>query len=218
MENIVSPKIDMSFDEWVKFVFDHSVSDDSQSAWYWDEQLSIFWEKWTLSEGRIAERQLEFATTLFQNSAALLARYSPEQINQGFWFLLNGHSSFSLADFIWNIELDWNLREQCIKSMVKPFRVIFTQIPEQDSCNMWWDMLRNFGDSIDLKVVEAMLQTMAEILQFPSLACQVSALHGLGHIKHDGKRKVIEDYLQVNSNLDKEIQDYALAAIEGKIL
>ena len=83
---------------------------------------------------------------------------------------------------------------------------------------MWWDMLRNFGDSIDIMVVEAMFQTMTEILQFPSLACQVSALHGLGHIKHNGKRKVIEDYLQGNLNLDKETRGYALAAIEGKIL
>jgi hypothetical protein len=218
MENIVSPKIDISFDEWVKFVFDHPVSDDSLSAWYWDEQLNEFWEKWTFSEGRITERQLEFATTLFQDAAFLLARYSPEQINQGFWFLLSGHSSFALADFIWNTELAWNLREQCIKSMVKPFQVIFIQIPEQDSCNMWWDLLRNFGDNVDLNVIEAMFQTMIEILQVPSLACQVSALHGLGHIKHNGKRQVVEDYLQVNINLDKETRDYALAAIEGKIL
>lgn len=214
----MSSKIDMTFDEWVKFIFDHSVSDDPQSAWYWDDQLNEFWNKWIFNEDEIAERQLEYATRLFQSPSFLLESYSPEQINQGFWFLLNGHSSFALANFIWNTELGWHLRERCIKSMAVPFQIVFMQIPEQDSCNMWWDMLRNFGDEIDIKVAETMFQTMAEILQFPSLACQVSALHGLGHIKHSGKRKVIEDYLQANLNLDNKIRDYALAAIEGKIL
>jgi len=83
---------------------------------------------------------------------------------------------------------------------------------------MWWDLLRNFEVNVDLKVIEVMFQTMIEVLRVPSLACQVSALHGLGHIKHIGKRKVIEDYLRVNINLDNETRDYALAAIEGKIL
>jgi len=208
----------MSFDEWVKFIFNHPVSDDIKSAWYWDDQLNEFWDKWIFSEERIAERQLEYATRLFQDSAFLLAIYSPEQINQGFWFLLSGPSDFALVDFIWNNELPWHLREQCIKSMAKPFQIIFTQIPEQDSCNMWWDLLRNFEVNVDLKVIEVMFQTMIEVLRVPSLACQVSALHGLGHIKHIGKRKVIEDYLRVNINLDNETRDYALAAIEGKIL
>jgi hypothetical protein len=63
-----------------------------------------------------------------------------------------------------------------------------------------------------------MFQAMTKILESPLLACQVSALHGLGHVEHIGKRQVIEEYLQCNINLDIETREYALAALKGEIL
>jgi hypothetical protein len=55
----------MEFDEWVKFVFDHPVQDDIRSAWYYDEDLDEFWDEW--DERSHPEKQLEYATRLFQN-------------------------------------------------------------------------------------------------------------------------------------------------------
>jgi hypothetical protein len=218
MTNFVLPKFDMSFDEWIKFIFDHPVSEDIHSLWYFDNQLTEFWDEWTIGEKGNFEKQLEYAINLFQEPMFLLMAYSPEQINQGFWFLLNGVSGFGLADLLWKTELPWSLREQCIISMAMPFHSIFVEIPEQDSCNMWWDLLRNFQENRDPKVVDAMFRAMTEILQSSVLACQVSALHGFGHIEHVAKRKVIGDYLDHNATLDKETRDYALAAVKGEIL
>lgn len=208
----------MSFDEWIKFIFDHAVIDDIKSAWYFDKQLDEFWDEWTIGEKGNLKKQVEYAIQLFQDPMFLLKKFSPAQINQGFWFLLSGATGFGLADLIWKTELPWALREQCILSMVKPFQSIFVEIPEQDSCNMWWDLLRNFSETRDMKVPDAMFQALTEILQSAVLACQVSALHGLGHIEHAGKRQVIEDYLQHTHNLDNDIREYALLAIQGEVL
>jgi hypothetical protein len=218
MNNFTLPTLGMSYDEWIKFVFDHPVSVDIKSVWYWDSQLDEFWEEWSIGEKANLEQQLQFATKLFQNSMFLLKEYSPEQINQGFWFLLSHVPGFGLADLIWKTELSWSLREKCIFSMVVPFQSIFSEIPEQDSCNMWWDLLREFQQDRDQKVIDAMFQAMKEILQSPILACQVSALHGLGHLEHADKREVIEEYLRQNENLDNETREYAIAAISGEVL
>ena len=220
MTNSVIPKFEMSFDDWIKFVFDHPVGDDIKSAWYWDDDLSEFWDQWEFEEGSAQrqERQLEYATRLFQDCSFLLAEYDPEQINQGFWFLLSGVSGFGLGDLIWKAQLPWSLREQCILSIVGTFQSIFLEIPEQDSCNMWWDLLRDFEENRDQRVTDAMFRALQEILQSPALACQVSALHGLGHIEHIDKHTVIEDYLRRSENLDNETREYAIAAIKGEVL
>ena len=218
MTNSVIPKFDMSFDEWIKFIFDHPVDTDVHSPWYFDSQLTEFWDEWTIGEKGSLEKQLEYAIKLFEDPMFLLKEYNPEQINQGFWFLLSGVSGFGLGDLIWKTELPWSLREQCILSMVGPFQSIFMEIPEQDSCNMWWDLLRDFQEKRDMRVTDAMFRALNDILQSPTLACQVSALHGLGHIEHIDKRKVIEEYLHHSENLDNETRDYAFAAIKGEVL
>ena len=164
MTNFVLPKFDMSFDEWIKFIFDHPVSEDIDSLWYFDNQLTEFWDEWTIGEKGNLEKQLEYAINLFQEPMFLLMAYSPEQINQGFWFLLNGVSGFGLADLLWKTELPCFFREQCIISMAMPFHSIFVEIPEQDFCNMWWDLLRNFQENRDPKVVDAMFRAMTIIL------------------------------------------------------
>jgi len=54
-------------------------------------------------------------------------------------------------------------------------------------CYMWWDefpSIASAGDS-DLPMLhDAALRTMERILLLSSLACQESALHGLGHWQH----------------------------------
>jgi hypothetical protein len=145
----------------------------------------------------------------------LLEKFSPEQINQGFWFIL-GEIEL-LQGCLWNRKIDWKLREDCIMSMVGVFEQMFIQNPIEDACYMWWDLLRDFSDDQDPKTKEAMLVALSQILKLDSIDCQVSALHGLGHLEHSGKRKVIEQFL-ATPNLDDEMRNYATAAIEGKVL
>jgi hypothetical protein len=83
---------------------------------------------------------------------------------------------------------------------------------------MWWDLLRNFDDERDAKVKDAMLAALSRILQLDSPHCHLSALHGLGHLEHDGKREIIERFLETNPRLDEEMKAYAAAAIESRVL
>ena len=81
-----------SFDEWVKFVFDHPVS---EPEWYWEQA----W-KWEGSPNLL----VKYATALFSNAGCLLQEYSPEQIEQGFWFLLGGAGKLDF--WVWAKEID----------------------------------------------------------------------------------------------------------------
>ncbi|MDQ3801489.1 MAG: hypothetical protein M3384_18865 [Acidobacteriota bacterium] len=195
-----------SFEEWVNFVFNHPVA-TSSTAWYWDDE----WE-WESD----SEHIIEYCIRLFRNPDFLLECYSPEQINQGFWFLLG--ATFQLQDWLWNRDIDWKLREECILAMVDVFEKMFARYPIEDVCYMWWDLLRDFSDDQDPKVKDAMIIALSRILEFDSLDCRLSALHGLGHLEHKGKRKVIEQFLAAQPGLDDEVRDYAMAAIEGKVL
>ena len=205
----------LSFDQWVKFVFDHSLT---EPPWYWDAAWDEFWDQW--AEKSDPQRQLYYATRLFRSPDFLLREYNPEQINQGLWLLLSGPAAFRLGDLIWSKKLSWRARKECILVMVNLFQSVFTKLPEQDICFMWWDELRDwdFREDRDPRVRDSMFQALSLILKIPSTQCQMSALHGLGHLDHPEKRKVIEDYLQQNPQLDTEIKKYTQAAISGKVV
>ena len=192
-----------SFDEWVEFVFDHPVS---EPAWYWDDG----W-KW---EGD-PHLLLKYATGLFSSPMFLLQEYSAEQLEQGFWFLLG--SAGKLDHWVWAKEIDWSIRKACISSMVNVFEQLFVKNPLGETCYMWWDLLSEFRDEGDPQVRDAMLESLSRVLKIESLDCQTSALHGLGHLAHGGKKEVIEEFLNVRPNLDEKTEQYARAAIAGKV-
>jgi hypothetical protein len=194
-----------SFNQWLKFVFDHPVSDPE---WYWKEE----WE-WEGDPNLV----LEYSIKLFRNPSFLLDEYSPEQIEQGFWFLMG--PTGEVYRWIWNEDIDWLLRRECIISMVDVFEQLFAKNPlNNENCYMWWDHLRTIEDNPDPKVREAMFEALSHILKMESHECQVSALHGLGHLEHEGKRALIEGYLASHPGIDAGIKEYALAAIEGRVL
>ena len=68
---------------------------------------------------------------------------------------------------------------------------------------------------------ETALRTMARILSFNSLACQESALHGLGHWQRDHDREVsaiIDCFLDANPDTDTRRIRYASSARCGGVL
>lgn len=192
-----------SFDEWVKFVFDHPVS---EPAWYWDDA----W-KW---EGD-PHLLLKYATGLFSSPVFLLQEYGPEQIEQGFWFLLG--SAGKLDHWVWAKEIDWSIRKACIGSMVNVFQQLFVKNPFGETCYMWWDLLCEFRGEGDPQVRDAMLESLRRVLKIESHGCQISALHGLGHLTHRDKKKVIQEFLKIHSTIDQKTKEYAREAIEGKV-
>jgi hypothetical protein len=83
---------------------------------------------------------------------------------------------------------------------------------------MWWDMLRYFGDDPDDRIVDAMVRALEDVLRSPVRHCQMSALHGLGHLQHESKETIIRSFVAANRDIDSEVLQYANAAIAGTVL
>ena len=216
----------LSFEDWVKQVFDHEVR---EPEWYWDKDA---WE-WKAP----TELTVKYFTQLFEQPLPVLANYSDEQLNQGFWYLISpGASSHLFAVTDETVPLELRLR--CVKSMQKVFDQLFdgrcsdhlSHIDEKGAkplnsiCYMWWDLapLQLEPDKPSKESIsKAALEVMAATLKLGSIACQESALHGLGHWELFYPTEVaaiVDQYLNDNTELRTELKDYALNAREGHVL
>ena len=54
--------------------------------------------------------------------------------------------------------------------------------------------------------------------QLPRRHCQMSALHGLGHLRHAGKEEIIRNFLSASRDADRAMVEYAEIAIAGTVL
>ena len=87
-------------------------------------------------------------------------------------------------------------------------------------CFMWWDLLPIHGLANEDPIREACLDVLARTLALDALACQESALHGLGHWQHCAPSRVssmIDAYLVRDPSAPSETRDYARAAREGRV-
>ncbi len=91
-------------------------------------------------------------------------------------------------------------------------------------CYMWWDefpFLALAGDPNLPMMQETAQRTMARILRFKSLACQESALHGLGHWQRDHDRQasaIIDGFLAANPEIDTRLVSYANSVLRLRAL
>ena len=104
---------DYSFNEWVKFVFDHPVT---EPEWYMEEHWG--WE----GEPEVV---LRYVIQLMSQVEVLVDMYSAAQIEQGLWFLVGPVGG--LFDWLWDEDIDWNLRRECIQSMANIFKTLFVR-------------------------------------------------------------------------------------------
>ena len=76
--------MDATLEEWVRFVFDHPVT---EIAWHFDAEAAYL----ALPPERVACLIAE----TFERSGELLQPFTDAQLNQGFWFLVySGNSSY----------------------------------------------------------------------------------------------------------------------------
>lgn len=201
---------DFSFEEWVRFIFDHPVSDPE---WFFEDDIEY---------ESIPEVSLERYTRLFTNPVFLLDEYSPEQIQQGFDFIHCG--SVGTLDFVlWDEQTDFGLREQCIYSMVALYERLFTRDPIVDMSHMWWDLLITDFEiqprtDDGFAVQDVMFKAMGRILGINSLNCWWGALHGLGHLRHKYTCAIIDEWLKSGVCRDKQLREYAETCKTGDIM
>jgi hypothetical protein len=136
-----------SLARWIEYVFDHSVT---KPAWHWTSDIPGW-------EGTTEQIALHLATT-FEQSGRLLAKFSDEQLDQGFWFLISN----SFCEFVYSLvdpTLPLSLRLRALRSFVPVFEQIMAvrcsphlshldesgANPLNNACYMWWDILPIHG-------------------------------------------------------------------------
>lgn len=216
----------LSFEDWVKHVFDHEVR---KPDWYWDMDA---WE-W----GGPLELTVEYLSKLFGRPLPILANFSDEQLNQGLWYLISTSCSNHMLALI-DESVPLELRVECVRSIQRVFEQMFSGLcsahlshidekgaaPLNSVCYMWWDLtplLMEPDDAARGSISKAALDVMEQTLKLDSIACQESALHGLGHGAHyypTEVKGIVDQYLKSNPNLRSELKDYALKAREGHVL
>jgi hypothetical protein len=91
-------------------------------------------------------------------------------------------------------------------------------------CYMWWDILPIAGNPDEPARREfdaAILQVLESTLHLDSLACQESALHGLGHwqmVYPERVGEIIDRFSMSHPHLPEKLQQYMMAAYTGYVL
>jgi hypothetical protein len=219
--------MDESYQAWIAHCFDHPVR---EPAWHFDVDAPV----WSATPA-VAVAPL---TRLFLSPSAVLAPYSDEQINQGLWCIAHAGNS----DFVFSI-VDATLpvtdRMACVIAMTGLYDDLFAprcaptlghasdgaggERPLNSACYMWWDLLPMFAcpadtDRATLDLVA--LAVMRHALQMDSIACQESALHGLGHwaVAYPAVVQTPIDAFLERGDVDPAIRQYALNARDGHLL
>ena len=189
--------------------------------------------------GGIQSRQLQWLTLrdCSRSQNRELRWYSDSQIAQGLTYLV---STRATGDNGWFYSTDVAIedRVRCVEAVASLFAQLFvprstphlSHLSETEAgslngvCYMWWDgfpCLALASDPNLPRMQETALRTMARILGFKSIACQESALHGLGHWQRGHDRQVsaiIDGFLEANPDLDTRLVSYANAARCGCVL
>ncbi len=235
--NRVTPEVLATFDEWVKWAFDHPAATKVKNEWWWhlpDASEGGIWLD------RPRARALTFVSQLFENPFPSLSSYSDEQINQGINFIVFRACSKHFEGLV-DQRVDLSLRTRCIRSLENLSHEVFAPRcsdnvwkytkPLDGMCHMLWDLVvreastqvdcpdGSYGFMRDPEIDKEFMDTLVRILAMPSIACQQSALHGLGHLVHDAKlgSDVIQQYLEDHPNLRSDLREYAQRAVAGRV-
>jgi hypothetical protein len=213
----------LSFDKWLVHVFDHEVGGPQ---WYFAVDAQY--------EETSTAVTVAYLTQLFEDPLPYVGSYSDEQLNQGFWYILsNGASDYMFALLDEQVPLE--ARQQGIRSFMHLFEKLFAvrcsahlshldepgANPLNLACYMWWDIMpiaAQPGVAARREIDEECLQVMESILSLDSLACQESALHGLGHWQHyysQPVEKAIDVFIAAHPKLRPELLSYAKIARQG---
>lgn len=219
---------DLSFDEWIEHAFSHEVR-FKQAAWFFDPDCD-WWDP------KPAEA-VAYLTRLFEESVAALRWFSDSQIAQGLTYLVSTSASGDNG-WLYSTDVPVKDRVRCVEAVATLFGQLFvhrctphlSHLSEKEAgalngvCYMWWDEFPCIalpGDPHLSLLHDSALRTMERILNLGSLACQESALHGLGHWQHTHASQVaviIDGFLAARPELDPPVVIYARSARCGCVL
>jgi len=128
-------------------------------------------------------RFLSTVQELFQNFGELAAKFTPEQVEQGLWYLLS--YPFALVQQLDTEGISSTQVVALTNSMYYPFSDYYSK-RDQDypgsAFFMWWDLFCSGRGNPVLDT--AAIDVLQQILSLPNPACREAALHGLSHYGH----------------------------------
>jgi hypothetical protein len=206
----------------VQHVFDHPVA---EPPWY----FQIDQETWDGEPLLTAQH----VTRLFESPERLLEDYSPEQLEQGLWYLGGEGQPFMQA--LLDESVPWSVRERGLLSIQMFYEKFFavacsdelghlcrrTFTPINRACYMWWDLFPSYGNPFGPSRQQedrTVLHVMNEILSLDSEACRESAIHGLGHWHlnyPEEVQQIVDEFLGRDPVLSTALRGYAMAARSG---
>ena len=218
----------LTYEDWLEHAFGREVR-TQQAAWFFDPDC-----EWWDPEPAVA---VAYLTRLFEHPEPALRWYSDSQIAKGLTYLVSTSASGDNG-WLYSTEVSIADRVRCVEAVGSLFAQLFvprctphlSHLSEAEAgslngvCYMWWDgfpCLALAGDPNLPRMQETALGTMARILGVDSLACQESALHGLGHWQRGHDREVsaiIDGFLEAHLDLDPRLVAYANAARCGCVL
>ena len=218
----------LAFQEWLEHAFGREIR-IQQAPWYFDPDHD-WWDP-------TPAQAITYLTRLFENAEPALEGFADRQIAQGLTYLVNTMASGDNGWF-YSTEVPVGGRIRCVEAIAPFFERLFRQrctphlshLSEVDAgplngvCYMWWDVFPCLALTSDpnLPILhDAALNTMERILHLDSLACQESALHGLGHWQPKYEERVatiIDNFREASPETDPRLLTYAKSAKCGCVL
>lgn len=218
---------DLSYEDWIEHVFSHEVRTQA-AAWYFDPDGDL----WNGSP----EETVAHLTRFFGDPEPALAYFSDAQIDQGLRYLIDNGAGDVLSA-VREARLPLQDRVRCVNAIRSLYDKLFlprctphlshlnrgdVEIgPLNTVCYMWWDIMTPVTTPTDphrQAMDDAVLGVMRHALSLDSIACQESALHGLGHWSYYDTAAVapiIDAYLDARPDIPPELKRYARAARSG---
>jgi hypothetical protein len=208
----------LTFDQFERFFFDRRVLDPREGSFF-----DAFCPGFSSFASSSPSNTVEMLHRLMSDFAKIGSNYSLGQINQGIWAMFG--PTIEIQEHLWLDSVNLSLRQQCIRAMIVPYRdfVCGHTAEQMENCfDMWWDMIAHAfwgdinysGSSLtddNRAVLNAMFETLCEILSLPDPRCQQYALHGLGHLQHPDVSKVVQKFIDENR---EDLHPQTLAWIE----
>jgi hypothetical protein len=216
---------DLSFEQWIEHAFSREVR-HQRNPWFFDPDP----DRWD----PIPVQAVDYLARLFEEPDRHLEWFTDAQIAQGLTYLVSTSASGDNG-WLYSTEAPTADRLHCIEATASLFEKLFAPRctptlshlsesggPLNGVCYMWWDEFPCVALAVDPDrntLHTAVLRTLDRILRMPSLPCQESALHGLGHWQQEYSgevQRIIDDYEAKPQ--DAKLHLYAQSARSGGVL
>ena len=199
-----------SFEEFIDFLFGrpvHSQTGDRSQTWYFNTEVAFD-----------AEIVCGYHVQLFLAPAFLYDRFTKQQMEQAFRAMTVRSLGCSVKQVIWNTDLPFHTREECVRSMFHLFPAVFAKDRLGHTASMWWDAFcfdwecgvrRRARGGEDATMQDVLLQALSDVLRLDSTICIGSALHGLEHLHHPETKQLMDRFLDASPNLDESLKSDA---------